>query len=53
MPWANRFGIQEDEAEQWNGGGVSYKGLLPILEAGRLNGKGKGNGGGGSACGCR
>ncbi|MHC4089291.1 MAG: tetraether lipid synthase Tes [Planctomycetota bacterium] len=53
MPWANRFGIQEDEAEQWNGGGVSYQELLPILEAGRLNGKGNGNGGCGSACGCR
>ncbi|MCP4246045.1 MAG: radical SAM protein [bacterium] len=50
MPWANRQGFQEDESERWNGGGLSDKRLLPILEAGRLNGNG--NGGCGSGCGC-
>ena len=50
MPWAKRFGVQEDEAEAWNGGGVSYQKLLQVLEAGRIDGNGDGKCGSGCEC---
>jgi hypothetical protein len=53
MPWANRFGTQDDENEQWVGGRVENKLMLPILAAGAMKPKGaNGNGGCGSGCGC-
>ena len=42
MPWASKFGIQEDESEPWTGGGVSYEKLLRVLEMGRLDGRDSG-----------
>lgn len=55
MPWAGRFGTQEDENEEW--GGVTTSKMLPILQAGsETSGSGSGGGccggGGGGGCGC-
>ncbi len=38
MPWAGRFGIQEDESEPWMGDGVTYEKLRRILEDDQGNG---------------
>jgi len=37
MPWANRFGRQQDESEPWNGGGVTYEKHLRLLEESQSN----------------
>jgi hypothetical protein len=38
MPWACRFGVQPDEAEEWIGGGLRSPKLREVLDAGRAPG---------------